>query len=278
MTATCVQLIADVAELYSTDRRLGFSETEICSDRGVDPSESGTRSRLRKIMVPAVVFITPGSLPKRGIVGKNHASLTAGRNDLVLTEGKCGDISERTNATSLVSRAVRLGAVLDDKEGILVREIHDGIHIARPPCQVHHDNGLGSLRFHFANRIDVDILAIQVNVSEYRNGATNKHAARRGNEAPTRNNDLIARADAKGIKRQFQRDATVRHCDSVLRAAKVGKFFLELPTLFSRPVIDLTRSQNRGSYRYFFFRVVRPWAERAFARGCSTIDCQSRGG
>src|SRR5579859_5116751 len=80
----------------------------------------------------AVVFKAPGAIPDFLVVGCNHSAFAAGRQNLVLATGECGDIPKGANRTVFRRGAESLRAIFDHFDSERARERKDRIHIARP--------------------------------------------------------------------------------------------------------------------------------------------------
>jgi hypothetical protein len=139
---------------------------------------------------------------------------------------------------------MRLGAVLDDRDAALPRQLHDRIHVARPARQMHGDDGAGARREHGPDRVRRQVLAVRIDIGHHRYGATGHRATRRGDEGARRHDHLIASPDFECVEGQLQRQCAVGQGNGVAHAAEGGKLLLEGLAFASGPVIHLARSKD----------------------------------
>ena len=179
---------------HPADSRLYLCESPICSERLVKPAKPwGMLTIVNGIVTLAMVLEAPRALPNPLVIGREHAPFSAGRHDFVLTKGKSGYISERTDRAAFVSRAVGLRTVFNHFESASPCEFQNRIHITRPPCQVYSHNGLRPRREEGPYGIRSYVLAIGINIGYDRSGAAHHCTTRRGDEGPAWNDYLIAR-------------------------------------------------------------------------------------
>src|SRR5438105_14054311 len=103
----------------------------------------GMRLAVHLVVVFAMIFVRPHAVPKLFGVCGHHAALTRCSHDLVLTEGKRRDISERANASSFVGGSMGLRTIFHYLQIALSGEFQNGIHFARPSGKMDSDDGLG---------------------------------------------------------------------------------------------------------------------------------------
>src|SRR5690606_38571252 len=127
----------ELPELSPTDGCLDFGQAPVGAQACVKPAKPRTVFRgLDPVPILAVIFVRPSSLPQGLVVGGQHPAFSGGRHDLVLAEGEGGDIGEATDATTSMCGAVGLSAVLDQRDAVVVAQVHDGIHVARPASEM----------------------------------------------------------------------------------------------------------------------------------------------
>ncbi|MNC58294.1 hypothetical protein D3C75_1080150 [compost metagenome] len=67
-------------------------------------------------------------------------------------------MTNRTQRAPFVLRAMRLGAIFDHLEVVLLGQGHDRIHVTRPTCQMDTDNRSGARCQYRGNGLRGDIL------------------------------------------------------------------------------------------------------------------------
>ena len=113
----------------------GAEVVEVQVERGDD---IGLRVRQSE-RLPAV-GVAPRLPVKVLVLDEHRPPLAAGR--VVLSEHRRerADVADRSDVAALVLRAVRLGAVLDDRDVSGPRDLHDGVHVGRQARDVRDDN------------------------------------------------------------------------------------------------------------------------------------------
>jgi len=79
---------------------------------------------------------TPHSYRQRVVIGDHAATLTAGRDDLVLPEAKTSRAPDRPHLPAAVHRAMRLRRVLDDGDSSRLGKRQQSIHLRRVPAMI----------------------------------------------------------------------------------------------------------------------------------------------
>src|SRR6202035_2163992 len=148
-------------------------------------------------------------------------------------------------------------------KSVLACDLKNWIHIARPPSQMHGDDGPRPRRKSSSNRLRGNVLRDPIHVGNHWARASHHRATRRRNKGSRTGNNFIAWADPNGIKRQFQSGSTVDHSNAALACGVSGKLFLEPAPLVTGPIIDLARSQDSGHYLHFLCPKGRPTGKRA---------------
>src|SRR5437868_6084505 len=155
---------------------------------------------VNRIVTLAMVLEAPGSLPYAGIVGGEHAAFTTGGKDLVLAERESADIAHGANLSPLILRPDRLGAVFNDPDSMFARKFYDGIHVARPACEMNRDHCLSARRQRRADGFGSDYLANAIDIGDDRLRTAHRHTACGGDKSTGWNNDFVTGTDAQGAQ------------------------------------------------------------------------------
>ena len=91
----------------------------------------------------------------------------------------------------LVRTEKGLRGVLNDKQALVHRQVHHGVHVARVPPVVHHDDGLGLAGQSLFDGINVDIQVISDIHKDWR-GHAQGNGVGRGDERERGHDDLVA--------------------------------------------------------------------------------------
>src|ERR1700722_5208895 len=164
---------------------------------------------VNRIVALTVVFVTPASFPNGGIVGGKHAALAGCRHMLVLTEGKRGDMADRTYWPSFIVRAVGLCATLDDVLVVSGSQFENRVHIAGPSCQMNRDDGFRHWAKHRTNSLGAAILAVAINIHRDHPRADRCRATGRSDKRATGADNLISWSDSDRPEGCFQRDCSI---------------------------------------------------------------------
>ncbi len=123
-------------------------------------------------------------------------------------------------------------SVFDDLEAMSVGEVQDRIHIARQAGDVDGQDHTGCIRDRGRHALRRHIQRVGVNVNEHRVGPkVTDHLCRRGKRVGS-GDDLIARADAAGLKSQMQTGCGRVDADGFETVPhELGKLVLESPCL-----------------------------------------------
>src|SRR5271157_2348703 len=131
-----------------------------------------------------------GELP---VVGGDNAAF-AGRHVLRRVKAEAARI-ERSYLFTLVYRAVCLAGVLDDREPVIARDVHDGPHVGRVAIQVYGNDGLSILGYFLLYVLGIYVEGLRLDVGENRFCASEQYAVRGRDKGERRGDDLIALAD-----------------------------------------------------------------------------------
>ena len=159
------------------------------------------------------------------VVGQQHAA-AAGGDDLVAVEAEHADVAERSDVAAAVAHAHRLRRVLDDRQAMAARHLHErSISQAMPSrwaatsARTRRPLRRLVVRPRRVTQSSVRNAAIwsasicQVSgsrIDEHRLAAALAHRMQRSDEGQIGNDDLLARAHADQLQRDVQRGAA-RH-------------------------------------------------------------------
>ena len=118
-------------------------------------------------------------------------------------------MSNRAKGPALVFPAKRMGGILQDKEGMLLREVHDRIHVHRIAPDVHRYDHLRlpcDLARHIV-RIHVQGPRVHVGKHDFR--PDGKWIGHGGDEGNGRNDDLVSRGEIRVSECNFKSGGSV---------------------------------------------------------------------
>lgn len=237
--------VRQLAQLNAPDGRLHFEHAPVRPEGLVQPAKAGgVLAVVHGVVAFAVVLVGPGLLPHLSVVQRQQAALTAGRHDLVLTEGKGPRVPDAAYRTALVKCAMRLSAVLNHDQAMLAGQFHDWVHVAGPPSQVNGNDCAGLGGDQRPDGVRRDVLGNRVDLGNHGDAAAHHRGTGRGYERPGRGDDLVALTDAERVQSQLQRQRAVVKRNGVLDTQVLGVFALELPGFGAGPVVDLAGGQN----------------------------------
>ena len=167
-------------------------------------------------------------------------------------------MAEGAHRPVLPARAVRLGAVLDDKQAAFGGQVHDRIHGAGPAGQVYADDGPGARGEHRADGCHGDVLRVPVHIGEHRHRAAIDDGRGRGQEGARRDHHLVARPDTECQQRRIQGHRAVGQGDGVFRTGPDGELAFEISPLLAGPVVDPVRKQHIADGIRLFRSKIRP--------------------
>src|SRR6185369_12290587 len=113
------------AQLNSTQGSLHFRHPPVGTKRLGQPSEPRrVLAIVDGIMATPDILVSPRLRPGSLIIQSKQPALAAGRDDFILTEGKCSCMSETSDRTSTEEGSMSLGTVFDDDETVFIGERH----------------------------------------------------------------------------------------------------------------------------------------------------------
>src|SRR5580704_8998500 len=92
----------------STHGRLHFGHPPVGAKRFMEPAKSRAMlSVMDCVIVLAMVFVAPGTLPEVGVIGCEHPAFARGCHDLVLPKRECRGVPHGSSRASLVGGPLR---------------------------------------------------------------------------------------------------------------------------------------------------------------------------
>ncbi len=117
--------------------------------------------------------------------------------------------------------------VFDDRNIVLVRDLHDPIHVGRLAAEVDDLDGAGTVCDRFFYPVGIDVVGIGAHVNEYGHKVILQHARRAGHVGVGRNDDLIADAQAQRADAYFERSGSIGGGHAVFAAVIPCELLLE---------------------------------------------------
>ncbi len=145
-------------------------------------------------------------------------------------------------------RPVRLGAVLDDVQPVVFRDVHDGADFGGMPVQVDRHDRLRLLRDGLLEQRGVHRVAFLVDVHQDRPGAAHLDGGD-GRDGCVRHRDhFVVRADSAGKQGQVKRFGAAADADPVVQAQVAGELLLEGGRLGAEDVPAALQHPIDGSF------------------------------
>ena len=130
-------------------------------------------------------------------------------------EAEAGCISECADSASLIGGAMGLRAVLDHLEAVLMDDLHDRIHVAGLPVQVHRHDCLGSGCDRRLDSRGIDVEGADVRLYKDRLCADIHDCKRCRDIGVGGHDDLVSRANAKRLQGKHQCIEAVADADTI---------------------------------------------------------------
>ena len=243
---------SELAELDAADGRLQLEHAPVCAEALMHPAEvlaADGGGLHHQVMALAVVLEGPRALPLILVSDQQCPALAGGRHDLVLAERVGRHVAEGARGLATNRRAYRLRAVLGDPQLVLFGQRHDTRHVAWPAGEMHWNDALGARADQWRDGLRGDVAACLVHVGEDGRRARQADAGGRRDEAPRRDDHLVARSSAQNLQREVQRHRTVGERDRVWHAGEPRKLALEVEDVLrpplAGPLVDVPRAQDR---------------------------------
>src|ERR1700733_412377 len=160
----------------------------------------GPRARravlVRIIRVPATHGAPPGDLDGEFIFARRyHAPFPQRGHIFYRVEAEAANITERACETTLVLRALRVGAILDNEQVMLACRLKNGVHVTHLAGQMGDEDGLRPGRDAGLDPLGVNVPCLSVDVDEDRDRALAEDGLARRYERERRGQHLVARTD-----------------------------------------------------------------------------------
>ena len=173
----------------------------------------------------ALIVETEGTLIQL-VTRRADEAAVAGGDGLEDVEGICAHIADGAHALPMICRADSLAAVFNDVQVMLLRDLHDGIHIAGVAQHMDRHDGLrlrGDERFDLRG-VDGQRL---VDLREDGDGVHHGDGRDGGDEGIAGDDDLVAHADAERRQAAHQRARARARGDHMLVTQPLCHFIFE---------------------------------------------------
>ena len=195
---------------------------------------------LGRVLRPAAVDDRVRAPCQVVVAGQERPALARGQR----LRGLVAERAERADASGPAAApllAVRVRAVLDDRQPVAVGDRRQAVHVGHLLAQVHRHDGARARRDRGLDGIGVDRPALRFHVHDHRQRSGCDRGVGGGGERQRRHDHLVAPADPERLQRHLHGDRPVHHHDSVGRALVVGEPRRELGVARARlrPAPDL---------------------------------------
>ena len=210
--------IRQVAQLYAQDRGLQFVQAAV-------PPALGAEVAARLPMI-AESAQASGEL---FVVGHDHSRVAVRAQILARIKAQASEASHRAGLPPVIACSDGLRIVFDDGDSVLRGKRKNGIHIRCQAEQVDDDDGARARRNAHFDLVRVEVERSGLDIREHRARAERADGAARRNKGERGHDHFISRANAAGMKRQFERFGSRSDADAVAHPAGVGDFLLRAP-------------------------------------------------
>src|SRR6266851_2124676 len=142
-------------------------------------------------------------------------------------QAEAGDVPETARALALVDGSMRLGSVFDDAQPMLMREIHDRLHLRRVAVQMDGNDGARALAQSAIQLSPVHCVGIRLDIDKNGRRAHLRYSLDGGNKRMRDRNHLIAGSNMAGTQSQRDGIGSIRKANSIITAAIAGETLLE---------------------------------------------------
>ena len=178
------------------------------------------------VVAQAVEGVALDRLRERRARGGHHPAL-AGGHVLGDVEAERSHVPDDPDAPAPVLRSDRVGRVLDHHQVVSSRDVHDRVHVARTPVEMHRDDGPRAGRDGGLDALGIDEAGAAVAVGEHRYGSRMDDRVRGCHEGHRGGDHLRARADPGRDQAEVERGGAGADRDRVLGAGMGAKELLE---------------------------------------------------
>ena len=154
---------------------------------------------------PAVHAPEPGALGNPRITGQDGTGVAERAEILGWIEAERGRVSERADRSTVVLRAVGLGAVFQDLQAVASRSLPDAVHVGRVAVEVHDQDRLCVWRDAAVDLARVKRVRRGVDVAEHRPSAGCHNRGHRRYAGVGGHQHLVAALDAECLEADTQR-------------------------------------------------------------------------
>src|SRR6185312_12907655 len=161
------------------------------------------------------------------IAGDDGAGISHRTEILAGIKGIGRDRAEGADLLALVTRQMRLRAVLDHPQFVLVRDRHDLVHIRWLAVEMHRNDADRAWRDRCLDRLGIDGEGHPVGVAEHRRGTGMGDHCRGGDPGMRGGDDFVARLYLQRSHRKIKRIGAVGAGDAVFGVDGACEFSLE---------------------------------------------------
>ena len=265
--------LVEALELAEADRGLDLGHAEVVADAAVHVELLALHDEEVELRLDVVAVVTDGTdLPREVlVVADDHAAFAAGREVLGLAEREAADRTDGAGLLALVHAAEALRAVLDHEEVVLLRDLHDRIHVGDHAVEVDDDDGLRLLGDRGLDLLGIEeVVRPDVDEDGERTGLDGAEGG--GDERIGGADDLVTRADAERGERAVERRGAVGDGDRVLHAEPLGPLLLELHADGAGPVVDLAGMEDVENDLVGLLVELRPGGESLVPDLLAAVD------
>ena len=206
--------------------------------------------------VRAVVGKHPHFLRERVVVGDDRTGVAVRAEVFSGVKAERPRDAEGAHKPSAKRGEMRLRAVFHDREPVLARGLHDGVHLRRLAEQMH---GQDRFRPRGDRRRDlrrVEVVAVVLHVHKDGPRAGERDRFRRRDPTVARRDDLVARADAEHFQRDENRVRAVAAAHAMLHAVLFRVGFFKVRDEFSADESGALDDRGDGGVDVGFVRAI----------------------
>ena len=203
----------EAPELDAQDGRLQFIQAAVRAPR------------LMRVARRLAIIAQFAQLRRQGIVIRDHSAAIAVRAHIFgRVEAERAQMTDGPDLLPAVFGAVRLGAIFDQQQVMLVGEGLQGIHISRAAIQMHNQDGAAAFADGVTSARRIQREASPVDIGEHGNGARAFDGGDAGHGRMRNGDNFVARPDAAGAQGQLEGVGAVGDADCMPCAVISGEF------------------------------------------------------
>ena len=161
------------------------------------------------------------------VVGDDHAAVRPDVEVLERMKGKASGAAEGAGLPAVDIAEDALAGILDHRQIMLVRDLHESRHVGHLPGEVDRQKRLGAFGDPRLDLADVHAEIVGA-VDKDRAGVSLGNGAHGGDEGVGRRDHFVARTDPDGLERQLERVGARVHADGMTAADYRCELLLEL--------------------------------------------------